>query len=46
LENREELIAYLQMKNLLVAMFNKGEVKQAKAKIELISEMWTERHKV
>ncbi len=42
----EELVAFLQMKNVLVSMFNRGENALARAKVQQISTVWQERHKV
>lgn len=42
----EELVAFLQMKNVLISMFNRGENALARAKVQQISTVWQERHKV
>eukprot|EP01034_Spumella_vulgaris_P031136 gene31136-38479_t len=44
-ENKDELVAYLQMKNILVGMFNRGEIENARTKIAQITAVWTEKHK-
>ncbi len=45
-ENREELLAFMQMNSIMCALFTCGDVTQARAKIQQISDAWQDRHKV
>eukprot|EP01034_Spumella_vulgaris_P032604 gene32604-40232_t len=44
MQNDDELIAFLKMKNILVGLFN-SDAEQGRARIAQITAVWTEKHK-